>query len=136
MDANKLKAILQQIAINTGINLNSKRKITNHSAYRINIIILKASDVLDEVMIFSEYYSQEAYNEDLESYYSFLSDSYHYINYESDDYEDNDNEIKIQDSGANTTNSNTMLNANSNIISNSSQSKILSIYIIFKLIVY
>ncbi|CAG8479835.1 24119_t:CDS:2 [Gigaspora rosea] len=140
MGANKLKV---KIAINVVINLDGKRKITNHSARRTAIMILKASDVPeDEAMIFSGHrgirsYSSPTddqssiallipyatYNEDLESYYSFPGDSYQYINYESDENEDN-NEIQGPDSSVTNSSSNTISNTSSNTISNTSPNTI------------
>ena len=53
MGTNKLRGILHQITLKTGINVD-ECKIKNHSARRTVIMILKASDVpKDEIMCFS-----------------------------------------------------------------------------------
>ncbi|CAG8774527.1 11060_t:CDS:2, partial [Cetraspora pellucida] len=65
MDENKLKSMMHQIVINTGIKLDG-RKITNYSGCRTAIMMLKAFDISeDETMIFSGHGSHEgirAYN--------------------------------------------------------------------------
>ena len=110
MDVNKLKKMLNNIATNTGINL-ADHKITNHSARRTAIMLLKASDTPeDELMVFSGHRSREsirsyskptdnqqlnsvaslipfaAIEEDLEEYYNYPGTSY--FTYESEE-EDN-----------------------------------------------
>ncbi|CAG8729539.1 2804_t:CDS:2, partial [Gigaspora rosea] len=72
------------------INLDGKRKITNHSACRTAIIILKASDVSeDEAIYFQDIIlKKDSILIELEYYDSFPGDLYQYINYESDKNED------------------------------------------------
>ncbi|CAG8820194.1 23961_t:CDS:1, partial [Gigaspora margarita] len=59
MGANKLKNMLHQIALNTGIKLDDC-KITNYSARRSAIMIFKAANIPeDELMNFSGHRSRE-----------------------------------------------------------------------------
>ncbi|CAG8569129.1 11053_t:CDS:2, partial [Cetraspora pellucida] len=67
MGMNKLKIMLQQIAINTDINLDGNCSSTEDQH-------------LSSIALLIPY---TAFNEDLESYYTFLGDSYNYVNYES-----------------------------------------------------
>ncbi|RIB26066.1 hypothetical protein C2G38_2164347 [Gigaspora rosea] len=60
MRGKKLKIILNQIAVNTGINLADDQKITNHSTRCTVITLLKQSNVpKDEAMVSSGHRSQE-----------------------------------------------------------------------------
>lgn len=59
MGTNKLREMLRQITEKTGVKID-ERKITNHSAGRSAIMILKAADVPeDEIMCFLGHRSRE-----------------------------------------------------------------------------
>ncbi|CAG8774863.1 12194_t:CDS:2, partial [Cetraspora pellucida] len=83
-----LKKMLHQIAVNTGIIL-ADCKITNNSARRTAIMLLKASDTPeDELMAFSASLILFATIEkDLEEYYNYFGESY--IIYKSEENNSN-----------------------------------------------
>ncbi|CAG8815199.1 14762_t:CDS:2, partial [Gigaspora rosea] len=70
---------------NTGINL-ADRKITNHSARLTAIMLLKASDIPEDELIFFQVIDHaraSAIEEDLEEYYNYPRKSY--FTYESEE---------------------------------------------------
>ncbi|CAG8528423.1 17539_t:CDS:10, partial [Gigaspora rosea] len=111
--ANKLKVMLQQIAINIGINLDS-------NARRMAIMILKASDVSeDEAMIFSGHITNSSSN-------TISNTSSNTISNTSPNTISNDTILNANSNTVLNASSNTVSNASSNTVSNASSNNIVS----------
>ncbi|RIB13663.1 hypothetical protein C2G38_2248713 [Gigaspora rosea] len=112
--ANKLKVMLQQIAINIGINLDSKTVLEKES---VLIVVQLMISVCHPTALLIPY---ATYNEDLDMTFFKKKFIYIFINYLSLD----NNEIQGPDSSITNSSSNTISNTSSNTISNTSPNTI------------